>query len=84
MAHYEVVWAQHASDQFYDLPPAAQRVVMDAIADIQADPVGRGIYEKETDRYTADFSGDAAAGLIVYIVAQGELRVVILRVTAIL
>lgn len=84
MSLYEVVWAEHASEQFTTLPPAARQAVMTAIAEIQQDPTHRGTYDKTTDRYTADFSGDDVAGLIVYIVGEQRLRVVVLRVTALL
>jgi hypothetical protein len=83
MPRFELIWAQHAGDQFNSLSPATRQVVMDAIAEIEQDPTGRGTYDKTTDRYTADFAGEAVTGLIVYVVAQAQLRIIILRVTAI-
>lgn len=80
---FDLVWAQHAHDQVNSLAPAAKRVVMTAVAEIQHDPFGRGVYDKTTDRYTADFADDGVAGLIVYVLGEQQLRIVVLRVTVI-
>jgi hypothetical protein len=72
MPSFEVVWVDYAGEQFDSLPPAARRAVMDTVAELQDDPIGRGSYDQATDRYTADFVGDGAAGLLVYVVGQSQ------------
>jgi len=84
MPPYELVWVDYATAQFNSLPKPARRAVMATITELQDDPVGCGVYDQVTDRYTADFAGADVAGLIAYVVGQPRRRVIILRVTVLL
>jgi hypothetical protein len=81
MPRFELLWGEYAGEQFNSLPLAAQRAVMDAVADVQDDPAARGSYDEATDWYTTHFASEGVAGLIVYVVGERHCRVVILRVT---
>ncbi|MQA07390.1 MAG: hypothetical protein GEU98_02345 [Pseudonocardiaceae bacterium] len=81
MSRYELIWAEHAAEQFDTLSAAARQAVLTVITEIQRDPLGRGTYDKTADRYAADINHEGISGLIVYIVGDRHLRIVVLRVT---
>jgi hypothetical protein len=83
MPRYELVWAEYAREQYESLRQAPRRAVAALTSEIRADPTGRGSYDQETDRYSADFVGEGVAGLVLYLVGERRPRVVILRVTVI-
>jgi hypothetical protein len=53
MPLFEVVWVDYASEQFGSLPPPARRAVMDTIAELQDDPLGRASYDPAVGRYAS-------------------------------
>lgn len=78
---YEIVWVQHAAEQFHSLPQQARQAIMSVVATIQQDPHEAGRYDPDTDRYSAHFTHGDVTGMVMYVVAEQQLRVVMLRVT---
>lgn len=76
---YDVLWVSHAERQYNSLSLSVRRAVMDKVALLQRDPASSGVYDPKSDTFTTDF----AFGIIMYAVVDAELKIIMLRVSAI-
>jgi Txe/YoeB family toxin of Txe-Axe toxin-antitoxin module len=80
---WDVVWVDHAAEQFNSLSPQARAAVMELVAQLERDPYAAGRYDPRADHYTARFSRGDIAGLLWYVIGDQRVRVVVLRVAVV-
>ncbi len=81
MARYELVWSDVPLEQYRSSSPTVRARIDETIQLILDDPEKFGVYDKDSDQWSATFGN--GQGFILYAISHARIKVMLLRIISI-